>query len=60
MPDTITNTTPPLSTNPEQPQTRHPVITASNAPQTPDSLSKNPQHPSSNHTIHTNYEPRNH
>ncbi|QIT48646.1 hypothetical protein HCX60_00070 [Streptomyces antibioticus] len=60
MPNTITNTTPPLSTNPEQPQARRPITTSFSVPQAPESLSTNPQHPSSSHPHHTNYEPRNH
>ena len=63
LPDIITNTTPPLSTNPEQPQARRTATTAPSIQNTPATFSKNPQHPSSHPTHpthHTNYEPRNH
>lgn len=60
MPGIITNSTPPLSTNSEQPQARCPISIASSVPQAPGPLSRNPQHPSSSHRHHTNYELRNH
>lgn len=44
MPDTITNTTPPLSTNPQQPQANSPATTAK-APRKPRSLLRKPSTP---------------
>lgn len=57
MPETIANTTPLLSTNPEQSQVKRPITTALSAPEAPAPLSENPRYPSSSQPHHTNYEP---